>query len=302
MTRSVVSLAPDIPVHQAWRRMLKYTVKAAPVVDGEGKVVGILTDEDLLERAGIQQRLSVAIRMDTAEINQELRSLESSPLKVADVMSKPVVTALESETLGVATARMVKSGLKRLPVVNAGGRLVGVISRLDILKQVASSTFEPLPAPLPGGAVRTLADIMTADIPMADQDDNLSTLIEKFARTASHRLIVIDAEGKSIGLISDSDVVARVQPARRRGILAALRQFGRLPAGKETALDLMSPGPLTAPPDMPVVEGVQLMLAKSRKWLVVVDAAGKPLGLVDRRRLLEGIVSPQDAPGRESET
>ena len=137
MTLNVVTLAPELPVQQAWKQMLKNVVKAAPVIDLDGKVVGILTDEDLLERAGIQQRLSVAVRMDADEINQELRALENSPLKVADVMSQPVVTLTEDETLGVATSRMVKSGLKRLPVINHDGKLVGVLSRLDILRQVA---------------------------------------------------------------------------------------------------------------------------------------------------------------------
>ena len=59
--------------------MLDKEVKATPVMDRAGKVIGILTDEDLLERAGIQQRLSVAIRMDASEINQELHALEDSP-------------------------------------------------------------------------------------------------------------------------------------------------------------------------------------------------------------------------------
>ena len=84
-------------------------------------------------------------------------------------------------------------------------------------------------------------------------------------------------------------VVARVQPARRRNILDSLRQIGKPAPGKETAFDLMSPGPLTAGPDLPVVDAVKMMLAESRKWLVVVDENGRPLGLVDRQMLLEAI-------------
>lgn len=289
MTRDVVTLQPDMTVQNAWKIMVKKRVKATPVVDSAGKVVGILTDEDLLERAGIRQRLSVAIRMDTEEINQELRSLASSPLLVRDVMTTPVISVADHETLGIATSRMVKSGLKRLPVVDKNEKLVGVISRLDILRQVANTTFE-IPAPqLPTGAVRIVADIMSTEIPMVNQDDDLSTTIEKFAKTESHRLIVVDADGKAIGLISDSDVVARVQPEQRRGILSALRSIGKPPVGKETALDLMSAGPLTAPPDMPVVDALKIMLADARKWMIVVDENGRPLGMVDRQMMLEAI-------------
>jgi len=291
MTPDVVRLTPDLSVHRAWHFMLEKRIKAAPVVDPSGKVVGILTDGDLLERAGIRQRLSVALRMEPGEIEQELRALETSPLKVADVMTSPVVTALAEEPLGGATSRMVKASLKRLPVLDGQGRLVGILSRLDVLRQVAHASLEAPGPHLPSGAARTVADVMRAEYPSVSQDDDLGVMIDKFSWAGSHRLIVIDAQGKAVGLVSDSDVVARVHPSRRRGVLDALRQIGRPPAGKETAFDLMSPGPLTAPPQLSVVEAVRLMLGEGRKWLVVVDENGKPLGLVDRQILLEAVIS-----------
>lgn len=293
MTADVIAFDPAMPIHQAWKQMLEKAIKAAPVIDTAGKVVGILTDEDLLERAGIRQRLSVAMRMDAAEINQELRGLEHSPLTVADVMTQPVVTACAAEPLGVATARMVKAGLKRLPVTDERGKLAGMLSRLDILRQVAHTPFPVPPAHLPKGAIRTVADVMRRDVPMAGQDDDLATLIEKFSASDSHRLIVVDAQGQAIGLISDSDVVARVQPAQRRGILDALKHIGKPPPGTETAFDLMSPGPLTGAPDLTVVDAIRIMLADARKWLVVVDEKGQPLGLVDRQIMLEAIAAVQ---------
>jgi CBS-domain-containing membrane protein len=291
MTRKVITLLSNTPIHQAWKQMLENQVKATPVTDQAGKVVGILTDEDLLERAGVQQRLSVAIRMDASEINQELHSLESSPLMVADVMTKPVVTILADETLGVATARMVKSGLKRLPVVDSEEKLVGILSRLDILRQVANAPFAVPETRLPEGTVKTVKEMMSSNIPMVSQDDDLSSIIEKFSKSYSHRLVVVDSEGKAVGLISDSDVIARVQPFKRRSILDAFRQIGKPPVGKETAFDLMSPNPLTCVPDLALVDAIKMMLADARKWLVVVDENGKPLGLVDRQILLEAIAS-----------
>jgi PII-like signaling protein/predicted transcriptional regulator len=160
MTRDVVTVTPDIQIQQAWKQMLENQVKAIPVIDKAGKIVGILTDGDLLERAGIRQRLSVAMRMDATEINHELRLLESSPLKVADVMSQPVVTVQAKENLGIATARMVKSGLKRLPVTDNAGKLVGMLSRLDILRQVANAQFVIPSVHLHKGAIKTVEDVI----------------------------------------------------------------------------------------------------------------------------------------------
>jgi len=293
MTRDVVAISQEETVYAAWKQMLDRRVKVMPVTDQHsGRVVGILTDEDLLERAGIQQRLSIAIRLDRDEIDRELRALEASQQKIRDVMTHPVVTVLDTATLGEATAKMVKAGLKRLPVVGTSGRLVGMLSRLDILRQVAQAQPEFHPEePIRSFAVRTVSDIMTTDVPMIHQDEDLQAMIEKFALSQSHRMIVVDSGGKAVGLISDSDIVARVQPAKRRSILDALRRISRPSPGKETAYDLMSPGPLTASPELPVVAAIKLMLAESRKWLVVVDENGKPLGLVDRHLLLEAVAS-----------
>ncbi|NTV36346.1 MAG: CBS domain-containing protein [Anaerolineaceae bacterium] len=291
MTLEVISLSPAMTVQQAWKKMLETTLKALPVIDPDGKVIGILTDEDLLERAGIRQRLSIAIRMDDAEIDQELHAMEKSTLTVGDVMTHPVVTVNDVDTLGAATTQMVRSGLKRLPVVNADGVLVGVLSRLDILRQVAQTHSIPLASHFSSDVAKTVKDVMSTNIPMVNQEEDLATIIEKFTQTNSHRLIVVDLEGKVIGLISDSDVVARVQPSSRRGILDAFRRIGKPPAGKEIAKDIMSSGPLVVSPELSVVEATQKMLAESRKWLVVVDNENHPLGLVDRQILLEAVVS-----------
>ena len=291
MTRDVLALAPDLAVQAAWKRMLESGIKVFPVVDGQRQVMGILTDEDLLERAGVQQRLAVAARLDTTIVKEELERLEVSPLKVADVMSRPVVTARDDEPLGVVSARMVKAGLKRLPVVDSRGRLVGMLSRLDILHQVATAAPSAAHEAAPGGSAATVRDVMNPDVPTVALADGLGVLVEKFLQSGTHRLIVVDGAGKAVGLISDSDVVARVQPAHQRGLLDAFRRRGAPPAAEASAQELMSPEPLTTPPERTLVAAVQVMMAAGRKWLVVVDEAGKPLGLVDRGILLKAITS-----------
>ena len=289
MTRNVTSIPQDGSVHQAWKLMIEKAVKALPVTDAAGVVAGILTDEDLTERAGIRQRLSIALRLDASEIQQELHTLEGSTLTVKEVMTKPVIIVEEKDNLGHATALMTHHNLKRLPVVDDKGRLTGILSRLDVLRQVAQTPVPAVNAPLPLGSVRTVGDVMSRDIPMIYRDDTLPTIIEKFSQALSHRLIVVDEQGTALGLVSDADVVTRVQPAQKSGILNALRNLRKIPAGKETAAELMSPGVLSVTPQTPVTQAARLMLEKGRKWMVVVDDSNKPLGLVDRQILLEAI-------------
>ena len=287
MTREVVTLSPDLSVAQAWQKMLDTLLKALPVVDKDSAVLGMLTDEDLLERAGLQQRLSVAKRLDASTLKDEIARLGTSSLSVAEVMSKPALTVRAKDSLGVAAARMAKAGIKRLPVVDDGNKLVGVLSRVDVLRLVTEKEAKKLTAPL--GAATSVRDIMSPSIPIVQEKDDLATIVDTMLEGGAHRVIVVNGKGHAVGLISDSDVVARIQPAEQPDMLAALQGKGKAPSSKVTAVELMSAGVLTARPETPLVEAVKMMMSPKRKWLVVVDEKNHPLGLVDRHILLRAM-------------
>ncbi|MEJ5225649.1 MAG: CBS domain-containing protein, partial [Anaerolineales bacterium] len=289
MTREVVTLSPAQPVAAAWKKMLDTLIKAMPVVTDEGQVVGMLTDEDLLERAGLQQRLSVAERLDSHMLDEELSRLRQSALTVAEVMTKPAITIRAKDSLGQAAARMAKAGIKRLPVLDEHGKLTGVLSRIDILRLLTEKTPGKLTAPL--GAAKTLGDVMSPNFPAVRYDEDLAGIVEKIVECGCHRVIVLGADGKAIGIISDSDVVARIQPEQRRGTLDALLGRAAAPQADVTAQALMSPGVLSAPPETPLADAVRLMMNPKRKWLVVVNEQDQPIGLVDRHILLRALTS-----------
>ncbi|MBI9051999.1 MAG: DUF190 domain-containing protein [Anaerolineaceae bacterium] len=286
MTVNPIHLSPQMNVADAWRRMLQHSLKAIPVIDEQKNVVGIVTDEDMLVRANIQQRLSIALRLPEEIRNQQLGQLEASPMLVEQVMSKPVITIHEKETLDKAVRLMVKSGLKRLPVINDEQKLCGVLSRLDILQQVVDSPINQCLPELPGGSINTVFDIMRKDFPSIAQNVDLPTLINEMLRKGSHRVIVTDDDGKAIGLISDSDIIARVQSTKHNSILQALLRRGSAPSGKETAGEIMSHGILGVQANMPIIDAIKLMMENKRKWLVVLDEQQKPVGLVDRQSIL----------------
>jgi PII-like signaling protein len=78
MTKQPITLSPKMTIAEAWKLMLTHALKAIPVIDADEKVVGIVTDEDMLVRAGIQQRLSVALRLPEEARMQQITDLESS--------------------------------------------------------------------------------------------------------------------------------------------------------------------------------------------------------------------------------
>jgi CBS-domain-containing membrane protein len=290
MTHDVVTLTGSMTVAEAWEIMLKHLLKALPVLNERDEVVGILTDEDLLSRAGLQQHLSVAERLDDRTLQYELESLRANTLKVSDVMTSPVITVSGDESLGVAAARMAEHRIKRLPVLDESGKLIGVLSRVDILRQVISEEAKKRAAKAPSGAAHTLGDIMVSEIPTIHTDATLADVIARFLEAGSRRLIVVNDVGHPLGLISDADAVTRVQPAARRGVMQALRGRRNVPDEKITASELMSGMVLSASPDTPLTEATQIMLAQKRKWMVVVDEAGKAVGLVDRQVLLKAMM------------
>jgi CBS-domain-containing membrane protein len=292
MTRDVITLSPELTIAQAWERMLEHQMKALPVIGNRGEVVGMLTDQDLLECCGgLQQRLAVAERLDAETLKEELETLRTSSLKVADVMKSPPIIARTNESLGVAAARMGQHRVKRLPVVDETGKMVGVLSRVDVLRQVMEAKPKVMKTVVPAGAVKKIREVMSPQIPQIQQDADLASVITALVEYSTRRLIVVDQTGRAIGLISDADVVARVQPPERRGVLDALRRSGPAPASQITAEELMSPGVLAVDPETSLVEAVGQMLAQGRKWLVVVDQQGRPLGLADRQILLRALTS-----------
>jgi predicted transcriptional regulator len=131
---------------------------------------------------------------------------------------------------------------------------------------------------------------MYIEVPVVQTDSDLANIVAALVESGMRRLIVVDALGRPIGLIADSDVVSRVQPSERHGVLHALRG-GPAPASNVTAQDLMSPDVLTAGEDMPLVDAAQQMLSQRRKWLVVVDQEGKTMGLLDRQILLKALTA-----------
>jgi len=288
MTREVITLNPDMTIAQAWERMLEHSIKAMPVVDEVQRVLGMLTDEDLIHRAGLLTHLSVAQRLDESMLSEQSGLLRTSSLEVQDVMTKPAIVIHVGESLGVAASRMARHEIKRLPVVDDTGKMLGVVSRVDILRQVIAIETKKPKVQIPAGASLTVQQVMYPEVPVVQTDSDLASIVAALLESGLRRLIVVDGEGRPIGLIGDTDVVGRIQPHERGGVLRALRG-SPAPPSDVTAQELMSPVVLTAGKDTPLVEAAEQMLARHRKWLVVVDGEGKTLGLVDRQILLKAL-------------
>jgi len=129
MTTTVVAVKQGASYKEMAALLRKYRVSAFPVLDDDQKVIGIVSEADLLAKAALNADRGGAI---TAMVHhKELEKADG--VTARDLMTSNVVTVKPDDTVEQAARLMYHLQVKRLPVVDAGGCLVGIVSRADLL-------------------------------------------------------------------------------------------------------------------------------------------------------------------------
>jgi CBS domain-containing protein len=127
MTAEVVAVRSDTTFKEMAAVLRRYRVSALPVVDDAGRVLGVVSEADRLAKEALSDPGPVAELVH----RKDLRKAEG--LTAGDLMTSPPVTATPDDPVEQAVRMMHFLRVKRLPVVNSGGQLVGIISRADVL-------------------------------------------------------------------------------------------------------------------------------------------------------------------------
>lgn len=142
MAPSPVTVGPDATLEQVARLMLEHQIGAIPVVAPDGQLIGLIREEDfLIQERPIPFSAFQAPQLFGRWIDPErLEQLyaEARSLKAGDIAREPEITATEEMTLSDLAERMVERDVRHVPVLR-DGRLVGIVTRHDILKAVARS-------------------------------------------------------------------------------------------------------------------------------------------------------------------
>ncbi|GAA1072580.1 CBS domain-containing protein [Kitasatospora arboriphila] len=125
MTREVVRVPPDTGFREIAATLAVHRISAVPVVDGADRPVGVVSEADLLHTQAAQ---------DDPDEMRAVPRREGDRATAAGLMSAPPVCITADASVVAAARQMERHGVKRLPVVDADGRLVGMVSRADLVK------------------------------------------------------------------------------------------------------------------------------------------------------------------------
>lgn len=294
MTRDPVAVEAATPVRALVELMLGAVVRG-------GRVVGIVTSGDLVQRAGLAVRVDLLRRLDAGEARAALDRLTAGRT-AADVMTPDAVTVAPETPLPRAAEVMARRRLKRLPVVDGAGGLAGMVSRVDLLRAAAQGGPGAAPEAAALGLARDapVARAMRRDVPTVYPESSLPEVFQAVIATRLGLALVVDPDRRPLGLVTDAALLERVTPALRPGLLRSL--MARLPgshgdapgahAGGHTARDFMTRALAQVREDVVLSEAIAVMLRDRHKVLAVVDAAGCLAGVVDRADLLHGLLLP----------
>jgi CBS domain-containing protein len=140
MVRHVVVVGPDATVRDTAQLMLDHGISGVPVVDEGSNLVGIVSEGDLIRRTEIDTQKHRSWWLELLTPREQLASefAKSHARKVADVMTRDVISADEDASLADVATLLEKHGIKRVPIVR-DGKVIGIVSRANLLRALASA-------------------------------------------------------------------------------------------------------------------------------------------------------------------
>jgi len=146
MTKEVIIVQEDMTIETLGRIFIEKRISGAPVIDNKEKLVGIVTENDLV-RKNSRLHIPTVVRIfdafvplgGTDRVEEEIRRMSAST--VSEICTRTVVTVAPDATLQDVSSLMFEKGVHLIPVLDAG-RIVGIIGKIDIIRGMFGETSE----------------------------------------------------------------------------------------------------------------------------------------------------------------
>ena len=132
MTKSVLLIDQGMDLVQAAALLAEKQISGAPVVDGDGRIVGVVSEKDFLKEMGVGAKPSFMQIANHCLNNQGCMIGRLHNKTVGDIMTRPPITGSPEMTIGTISALFADRQINRLPIIDQDGRPVGIVTRTDL--------------------------------------------------------------------------------------------------------------------------------------------------------------------------
>lgn len=310
LVRDIMTPAPQTVTRQTslkevTERLLSSFFTGLPVVDDKNRPVGIITQGNLIYRAGLPVRLGLLAESAPEKLRPIMQALALR--RAEEIMTRPIVSIREDKPAGEAVNLMLGKKLKRLPVTDMDGKLVGILSRVDIFRTIMKKSpdwtaFQSQKIEVEN--LQKVSDIMRRETITVLPSTSVEEVLRVINSNDIQRVAVVDPAGTFLGLISDRDLLAVFSDFRSdfwdflvnlfsSGAELQLKKEIKEKLEAKTAAEVMKTDLITVHEDTTLDEALKLMTEKALKRLPVLDEKGKFKGLISRDSLLRtGFAKP----------
>jgi len=143
MTTNVITIAEDATTQDAAALMLRHRISALPVLDRSGKLVGIVSEGDLMRRAELGTERERSWWLELLTTNRTLADdyVKSHGRKVSELMTRHPITARPDTSISEIALTLEKHAIKRVPILDHG-KLVGIVARANLVQALAGLKVE----------------------------------------------------------------------------------------------------------------------------------------------------------------
>ncbi|MFW3616888.1 CBS domain-containing protein [Billgrantia antri] len=221
MTPNVITVPPDADVREIARLLLENNISAVPVVDAEDKVLGIVSEGDLMRRVenGSEAPKSWWLKSFFTGGNSASEYVKTHARKAHEIMTRDLIIIGEDEPLHRVAKLLEKHHIKRVPVVR-DGKLVGIVSRANLLRGF-SATAPDAETPV------TSDDRQIRDAILKEVDENTGVWVDRI------NVIVTEGVVQIWGLVESQEEKMAVQVAAENtpGVKTVENNLGMIPRG-----------------------------------------------------------------------
>jgi CBS domain-containing protein len=278
MTSAPVSVGLEADLRSITSLLVRAEFDGVPVVDGRGRFVGMVTQQDVADKAGMQAKPALLAALDRGrELSEaDYREMFPDPFLTAQrLMTADVATTTADTALAEAARIMARNDLKRLPVVDSDRHLTGMLARIDVLRVASSSCARRRVLRGYGVSVSgqtAVGEVELLQVPTVSPETPAPRLFDLLDEDGQ-RIVVVDERGAPLGVISDKDLLPFLDPRSTQQL------------EKKTARDLMRTVPVL-PEHTSVETAIEWMVEHRRKRVPVVDPAGVYKGMLSRELML----------------